>query len=211
MTPAEHVVAERMSPVDVTVRCSCGWSARQSRRQNALARAEKLRAAESQHLRDVVLAELAACSKAAHLAMLPNVFETPTPRRPTRTAATLIRVALTRGRMSKTSRDVAEDVVDAVCAAIGVGALSVPSMALAVEALLDALRKPGARALAGASLVARRWRGKTKAERKAAVGDKIQAAGGKAAWKGVTAASRSEEMKRRAAVRNARRKAEGEA
>ena len=46
-----HEMREERSPVTITMRCSCGWSATQSRRQNALARAAKLRKACDAHYR----------------------------------------------------------------------------------------------------------------------------------------------------------------
>lgn len=45
-----HVLTEYVSPAHYIIRCSCGWSAMQPRRQNALARAAKLRAAVAHHL-----------------------------------------------------------------------------------------------------------------------------------------------------------------
>jgi len=44
-----HIVSERASPVSWMLRCACGWSATQSRSQNALARAAKLHHAERAH------------------------------------------------------------------------------------------------------------------------------------------------------------------
>lgn len=49
----KHEIAEYVSPVGVTWRCSCGWSTQQSRRQNALARAAKLKAAARKHYKAV--------------------------------------------------------------------------------------------------------------------------------------------------------------
>ncbi len=50
MTDARrHTMSERRTPVDVTVFCSCGWYATQTRHQNAMARATKLRAAYAKH------------------------------------------------------------------------------------------------------------------------------------------------------------------
>jgi hypothetical protein len=45
----DHYITETRSPVAVIWRCSCGWSHRETRRQNALARAAKLRAAANKH------------------------------------------------------------------------------------------------------------------------------------------------------------------
>lgn len=44
-----HEISECTSPINVTVRCSCGWSYTESRRQNAWARAAKIRAAIDKH------------------------------------------------------------------------------------------------------------------------------------------------------------------
>lgn len=44
-----HLAVEIIGPAVVSIRCSCGWIAAQSRRQNALARAAKLKAAIRQH------------------------------------------------------------------------------------------------------------------------------------------------------------------
>jgi len=44
-----HIMTERRSPTHVMVMCSCGWKREISRRQNALARNAKVRAAEREH------------------------------------------------------------------------------------------------------------------------------------------------------------------
>lgn len=49
-----HKIVEKASPVSVILRCSCGWSHQIDRRQNALARAAKVRAAKREHERDAV-------------------------------------------------------------------------------------------------------------------------------------------------------------
>jgi hypothetical protein len=46
----EHEITERRTPASVIALCSCGWMHRESRRQNAFARAAKLRAAQRKHL-----------------------------------------------------------------------------------------------------------------------------------------------------------------
>lgn len=51
MVQAHRYEGETKSPVDVTVRCSCGWRHRETRRQNARARAAKLKAALAAHLK----------------------------------------------------------------------------------------------------------------------------------------------------------------
>lgn len=48
-----HSITERRSPINITVRCTCGWVHTETRRQNALARAAKVRAAIDKHNRDV--------------------------------------------------------------------------------------------------------------------------------------------------------------
>lgn len=45
-----HEVTEHRSPTSVSYRCSCGWRHTELRRQNAFARAAKLRAALREHL-----------------------------------------------------------------------------------------------------------------------------------------------------------------
>jgi hypothetical protein len=59
MTDAGHVITEYESPVAITARCVCGWSHRETRRQNALARASKINAAKRKHLAEVSKAESA--------------------------------------------------------------------------------------------------------------------------------------------------------
>lgn len=50
---AEHRIASWPAPDNVTLRCSCGWVHRESRRQNALARSAKERAAVAKHEREI--------------------------------------------------------------------------------------------------------------------------------------------------------------
>jgi len=59
MSQARHTVSVVYSPVSVTYGCSCGWRHTELRRQNALARSSKLRAALRAHgnAAGVVLAE----------------------------------------------------------------------------------------------------------------------------------------------------------
>jgi hypothetical protein len=45
----EHIVEERRSPISIILRCSCGWRREITRRQNALARAAKVKAAIHLH------------------------------------------------------------------------------------------------------------------------------------------------------------------
>ena len=49
----KHDIAERRSPVNILVMCSCGWIRTFTRHQNALGRAAKIRGAINQHDRDV--------------------------------------------------------------------------------------------------------------------------------------------------------------
>lgn len=49
--PIKHVVATRYAPGAVLISCTCGWSRQISRRQNALARAQKVKAAIREHYR----------------------------------------------------------------------------------------------------------------------------------------------------------------
>lgn len=48
----DHAIMVRRSPINYTVRCSCGWS-RTIAKQNALARAAKVRAAITEHERTI--------------------------------------------------------------------------------------------------------------------------------------------------------------
>jgi hypothetical protein len=48
-----HDITERRSPINIVVRCSCGWSRTFTRKQNALARAAKVRAAVDAHNREI--------------------------------------------------------------------------------------------------------------------------------------------------------------
>jgi hypothetical protein len=45
----EHIGDERRSPVAILLICSCGWRRTITRKQNALARAAKVRAAWREH------------------------------------------------------------------------------------------------------------------------------------------------------------------
>jgi hypothetical protein len=47
--PIGSDMTETVSPISITVRCQCGWQHTESRRQNALARASKMRAAIAKH------------------------------------------------------------------------------------------------------------------------------------------------------------------
>lgn len=49
----KHVVDLIVAPDAVTAMCSCGWSHRETRRQNSFARAFKIRAATRKHLDSV--------------------------------------------------------------------------------------------------------------------------------------------------------------
>jgi hypothetical protein len=49
MTETKHETSEHRSPVAILLRCSCGWSRQISRKQNALARAAKVKAAWREH------------------------------------------------------------------------------------------------------------------------------------------------------------------
>jgi hypothetical protein len=49
-----HEISERRSPTHILVFCTCGWRHEVSRRQNALGRAAKARAAVNRHLQAVV-------------------------------------------------------------------------------------------------------------------------------------------------------------
>lgn len=48
----KHVIVTIRSPINITARCSCGWSVTITRRQNALARAAKIRAVIHKHLQE---------------------------------------------------------------------------------------------------------------------------------------------------------------
>lgn len=48
-----HAIVEIKSPVTVIVRCECGWSHTETRRQNALARDAKIRQAKRSHIERV--------------------------------------------------------------------------------------------------------------------------------------------------------------
>lgn len=48
-----HDMTAFTSPINVTVRCSCGWRRTIDRRQNALARAAKVRTAIAEHEREI--------------------------------------------------------------------------------------------------------------------------------------------------------------
>jgi len=76
----------------------------------------------------------------------------------------------------------------------------------AVKRILGNLKNAGVSlAAAGAALVRHRWAGTTKEERRAATAG-IVSKGGRAAWAGMSAEARSEEMKRRAALRKKRKR-----
>lgn len=46
----KHEITERPTPINYLVMCTCGWQYQTTRRQNARARASKIRAAIRQHL-----------------------------------------------------------------------------------------------------------------------------------------------------------------
>lgn len=52
--PGKHIITEHDLNIRMVVRCSCGWQHNEHMRQNALARAAKLRSAARRHLQDVV-------------------------------------------------------------------------------------------------------------------------------------------------------------
>lgn len=54
LEPGKHVFHFATSPAMESIRCSCGWSAAQSRRQNALARAAKLDRASREHALEII-------------------------------------------------------------------------------------------------------------------------------------------------------------
>lgn len=49
----EHEITQRKTPLSYLLVCTCGWSHSETRRQNAWARAAKLRSAEAAHWRAV--------------------------------------------------------------------------------------------------------------------------------------------------------------
>ena len=51
-----RAITERRAPTATIVCCTCGWSRTITRRQNALARAAKVRAARNEHARQVAAA-----------------------------------------------------------------------------------------------------------------------------------------------------------
>jgi hypothetical protein len=79
------------------------------------------------------------------------------------------------------------------------GPITLERIASATKRILGQLRNAGASAL-GAALVRKRWAGKTAEQRAAEVGG-IASSGGKAAWRGMSAKARSDEMRRRAQKR----------
>lgn len=63
--PTGHHMSEIRSPVTVSLVCDCGWRHRESRKQNAMARAAKIRAAGRRHLAAIaVIASARALLKA---------------------------------------------------------------------------------------------------------------------------------------------------
>lgn len=48
-----HVIGSRRTPINFIVSCECGWSFQTTRKQNAWARAAKIRGAIRQHLDEV--------------------------------------------------------------------------------------------------------------------------------------------------------------
>jgi hypothetical protein len=54
----EHHISIVRTPDSFTLRCDCGWRSRESRRQNARARAAKERAAVAEHERNIAPAQV---------------------------------------------------------------------------------------------------------------------------------------------------------
>lgn len=52
--PLKHIMTEHDLNIRIVLTCSCGWKHSEPRRQNALARASKLRGAQRQHLLDIL-------------------------------------------------------------------------------------------------------------------------------------------------------------
>jgi len=50
---SKHEITERRSPAAILILCTCGWSRAVLNRQNALARASKVRAARAEHEREI--------------------------------------------------------------------------------------------------------------------------------------------------------------
>jgi hypothetical protein len=50
---SKHEITERRSPAAILILCTCGWSRAVLRRQNALPRASKVRAARAEHERQI--------------------------------------------------------------------------------------------------------------------------------------------------------------
>lgn len=51
--PAKHQIEEKRSPTHILVLCSCGWTGQITRKQNARARASKVRGLINRHLKEV--------------------------------------------------------------------------------------------------------------------------------------------------------------
>lgn len=49
----KHEMSQSVSPISVTIRCTCGWHRQITRRQNALARTAKVRAAFNEHRKQI--------------------------------------------------------------------------------------------------------------------------------------------------------------
>jgi len=51
--PVLHIIKQRRTPTHVTLRCACGWTHQETRRQNALARAKKIQGAVTRHFKEI--------------------------------------------------------------------------------------------------------------------------------------------------------------
>jgi hypothetical protein len=92
------------------------------------------------------------------------------------------------------------------------GPITAALVASATKRVLGQLQNVGLPGpAAGAALVRARWKGTTAEERKASMPKGLASSGGHAVWAGMTKRERSEEMKRRAALRERRRASRGEA
>ena len=59
--PRAHQMTERHEAIGIVVLCNCGWMRKILRRQNALARASKVRSAWAEHQREIEAERVAAC------------------------------------------------------------------------------------------------------------------------------------------------------
>lgn len=53
MTAGAHWIEERKTPINYLVTCTCGWTYQTTRRQNAWARAAKIRGAVAAHSKEI--------------------------------------------------------------------------------------------------------------------------------------------------------------